>query len=147
MDQKTQHSYLDNFIKQCREETLNITTQRLAIYKALIEYDSHPSPEIIFKKIHQEYPTISLATVYKTLETFEKHGIISMVTTLHDTLRYDPITKRHHHIVCVRCKKVMDLLDPKLDSIRIPEKIRRNNQLIDFSVHFQVICNECKAKR
>jgi Fur family peroxide stress response transcriptional regulator len=146
MDQKTQQSYLDNFFKQCRDVTLNITPQRLAIYKALIEYDSHPSPENIFKRIHHEYPTISLATVYKTLETFEKHGIISMVTILHDTLRYDPITKSHHHIVCVRCKKVIDLLDPKLDSIKIPEKIKRSNQLIDFSVHFRVICTECKAK-
>jgi len=146
MSQSNQQIYIENFLHRCREIGLNITPQRMAIYKALLNDDSHPNPEAIYQSITPEYPTISMATVYKTLETFARYGIISMVTTLHNTVRYDPITKRHHHIVCVRCKKVIDLLDQDLDSIKIPNKIKKNNQLINYSVHFNVICPECKGK-
>lgn len=146
MDRETRQYLINQLILKCREIKLNVTPQRLTIYKAVIVDDSHPSPDTIYQRIHTENPTISLATVYKTLETFQKHGIISQVTTLHNTVRYDPLTHRHHHIVCTRCKKVIDLQDQDLDAIKIPEIVSQSNQLIDFSVHFNVICKDCREK-
>ncbi len=67
MDAEKQKQLFDSFIKKCREYRLSLTPQRIAIYKALIADDSHPSPEKIYKKIKPDFPTISLATVYKTL--------------------------------------------------------------------------------
>ncbi len=130
----------------CRDRGLSVTPQRLTIYNAILEDSSHPSPDTVYQKIQPEHPTITLATVYNTLETFEKHDIISMVTTLRHTVRYDPLTGRHHHIVCLRCKKVTDLHDAELDSLKIPEQIQKLNELVDFSVHFNVVCAECKTK-
>ena len=147
MDEKEKQKFLEEFIGKCRSAGLNVTPQRLLIYQTLLGDTSHPSPEKIYQTLHAEHPTISLATVYKTLETFEKHGLISMVTTLHNTLRYDPLVKRHHHMVCVKCKKVMDLVDADLDALKIPEAVTRENSLLDFSVHFNVICAECRKKQ
>ena len=138
---------VEEFLKKCRSLGLNVTPQRLAIYQALVNDSTHPSPEMVYQKIRPSHPTISLATVYKTLETFEKHGLVSVVTSLHNTVRYDPLTKRHHHMVCVKCKKIVDVVDPDLDALKIPAQVVGNNILIDFSVHFKVICEECRRKQ
>lgn len=137
---------IERFINKCREKNLSVTPQRLSIYKILMKDPSHPNPESIYKKVREENPTISFATVYKTLETFEKHGLIAVLTNLHNTVRYDPVTEQHHHIICVKCKKVVDLFDDDLNQIKIPESVTLSNKLIDFSVHFNVICSDCKKK-
>jgi len=80
---------IENFIIQCRELRIKVTPQRIAIYKELSSTGEHPSAEIIYKKIKKYYPNISLTTIYRTLETFEKLGIISVANILHDAARYD----------------------------------------------------------
>ena len=134
---------IENFIKKCKTNALSITPQRLAIYKALINDKSHPNPENVYNSIRQDFPTISLATVYKTLETFEKHKIISVVTPLHETVRYDAEIDPHHHIVCIRCKKIVDLNDSKLNKLHIPKIVKKGNTLIGFNIQFNVICSDC----
>ncbi len=136
---------ISNFLQKCKENSLSVTPKRLAIYKALINDKSHPNPDCIYNAIKGDFPTISLATVYKTLETFEKVGIISVVTPLHETVRYDAETEHHHHVVCVKCKKVIDIKDEELDKIHIPQNVMNNNQVLDFSVQINVICAECRA--
>ena len=143
MDQNTNNGLINRFFEKCRQSGLSVTPQRLAVYKALVGNDNHPSPDMIHKSVKPDFPTISFATVYKILETFEKKGIISKVTTLHNTLRYDPLTERHHHIICVKCKRIFDLKSKDLDALPIPVKVKKGNRLIDFSVHFNVICNDC----
>ncbi|OPX34509.1 hypothetical protein B1H10_03545 [candidate division KSB1 bacterium 4484_188] len=147
MEATVKQKLVSEFIGKCRSEGLSVTPQRLLIYQALVDDTSHPSPEKVYQTLHADHPTISLATVYKTLETFQKHGLVSLVTTLHNTLRYDPKVKRHHHIVCVKCKKVIDLEDAELDALKIPKAVTRENNLIDYSVHFNVICAECREKK
>lgn len=138
---------INQFISKCKENKLKITPQRLAIYKELLKDKTHPNPEKIYKAIKTEYHTITLATVYKTLETFEQNGLISIVTNLHNTVRYDPITTQHHHIVCVKCKKVIDLFDDKLDEIKVPQTVIEGNNLVNYSVHFNVVCSDCKTEQ
>lgn len=146
MEAEKRQNFLDDLFKKCRQFRLSVTHQRLAIYKALLADDTHPNPEKIYKAIKADFPTISLATVYKTLETFEKNGIISVVTPIHNTVRYDAMTEHHHHIVCIRCKKILDLENKDLDALKIPDAVAKQNRLVDFSVHFNVICSECIAK-
>ena len=138
---------IDEFIKRCREANLSVTPQRLAIFKQISEDHSHPSPEAVYKRVKEEFPTISFATVYKTLETFEKIGVVSVVTPIHNTVRYDSETRPHHHVVCVECKKVLDVFDENLDKINVPAQIAESNKLLGFSVHFNVICADCLSKR
>jgi len=143
MDQNSRTELLNQFFEKCRQAKLSVTPQRLAVYKALVNHDNHPSPDMIYKDMLPDFPTISFATVYKILETFEQRGIISKVTSLHNTLRYDPLKERHHHIICSKCKKIMDIKSKDLDELSIPPEVKKGNRLIDFSVHFNVICNEC----
>ncbi len=137
---------LSEFFNRCKQQGLSVTPQRLAVYKELISDETHPNPESVYKAIKKDYPTISLATVYKTLETFEKHGLVSVVTPLHETVRYDAKTHHHHHIVCVRCKKVMDIEDEELEHLAIPSKVLKENKFLDYSIQFNVVCKECRKK-
>jgi len=61
---------------------LKATVQRLIILDALSDNYNHPTAENIYKKIKKEYPSISLSTVYNTLEIFRKHGLVRIVNTL-----------------------------------------------------------------
>lgn len=123
---------------------LKATPQRIAVYDALKFDNSHPSPETIYTRVYKKFSTISKATVYKILETFEKNGIVSVVSSHHNTIRYDPLTNQHHHIICKNCNKIVDLIDTELDNITVPEHVKNENKLIGFSIHFSVICPDCQ---
>lgn len=146
LDKKNKDEKISSFIRQCKAVGLNVTPQRLAIYRALVGDETHPSPDAVFRRVRSSHPTVSHATVYKTLDTFERHGIISRLTSLHETVRYDPMTSQHHHIICVRCKKVVNLSDEELKSIQIPSQVSRDNKVLGYSVHFSVLCSSCKER-
>ncbi|MBK8944188.1 MAG: transcriptional repressor [Ignavibacteriae bacterium] len=134
---------INSFIDKCRTNALSVTPQRLAIYKALINDKSHPKPETVHKNILGEFPTISLATVYKTLETFEQKGIISVVTPLHETVRYEAEIENHHHVVCVKCKKIIDVSDPELNNLKLPDIVSEHS-FINYNIQFNIICSDCR---
>lgn len=146
LDKKTKEKKINSFVKQCKAVGMNVTPQRLAIYGALVGDETHPSPDAVFRRVRASHPTISHATVYKTLDTFERHGIISRLTPLHETVRYDPMTSQHHHIICVRCKKVVNLSNEELKAFQIPAQVSRNNKVLGYSVHFSVLCSSCKER-
>ena len=91
---------VNEFIDRSKDLGIKVTPQRIAIYRELASTDQHPSTETIYKKIKDYYPNISLTTVYRTLETFEKLGLISVVNVLYNAARYDANLSRHHHTVC-----------------------------------------------
>ncbi len=144
MNREAAENSITQFYQICHESGLSVTPQRLAIYRAVVESTDHPSPELIYQRVRDVFPMISLATVHKTLETFTQKGLLSRVTQLHNMVHYDPLTKRHHHAICSRCKKIIDIESSELDSISIPSKVTADNILIDFSVHFNIICAECR---
>jgi Fur family peroxide stress response transcriptional regulator len=139
---------MNDFVQHCKRRRLSVTHQRLAIYEALVNSPEHPSAEQVFKKIHQQYPTISLATVYKTLETLQREGLISKLTLPHEMVaRYDANLDRHHHLVCVACRKVEDFYDEQLDALSIPKKTVRGYQVMDHIVQVNGVCPSCQEKK
>ena len=138
-------SLVNGFISQCKELGIKVTPQRIAIYKELASTDEHPSTEMIYKKIQNYYPNISLTTVYRTLETFENLGLISCVNILYNAARYDANLKPHHHIVCVKCKKVQDFYDDSLNDLNISEQTLGNYKITGYSIILNGVCNTCQA--
>lgn len=139
---KTGH--IDNFIQECKNRGLNITLPRISIYKILLQYEGHPSAEDIYKKIQKEHPNISLATVYKTLEMLAENDLISKVTPLHDIVRYDLNKHFHHHLVCIKCKKITDIENESLNNLPIPKNIEKGFKIINYQVQFDGICKDCQ---
>jgi Fur family peroxide stress response transcriptional regulator len=135
---------LNFFINECKDRGLNVTYPRLAIYKILLQFEGHPSAEDIFQEVKKEYPNISLATVYKTMEMLAGQNLISKVTQLHDIVRYDCNNGFHHHFVCIKCKKIEDVKDEALNKIIIPKKLHKNFKILKYQVQFDGICMDCQ---
>lgn len=133
-----------NFIADCKQQGLNVTYQRLAIYKALIKNPVHPTAEDIYKKVKKDYPTISLATVYKNLETLAEHNLISKVTYLHDLARYDGETEPHHHLVCVKCRRIVDIHNENFDGLSLSAQEINGFEIKKYRVQFDGICQKCQ---
>lgn len=133
------------FIAACREHGLSVTHQRLAIYTALTQTEEHPSAERTFALVRERYPTISLATVYKTLETLEAIGLIKKVNALHDVARYDATLGPHHHLVCTACHGVFDYHDPALDALPVPEVALDGRFAVEgYQVQINGVCDACR---
>lgn len=136
---------VSEFVLKSKDLGLKVTPQRTVIYKELAKTDQHPSTEMIYKNIKDYFPNISLTTVYRTLETFEKHGLISVVNQLYSAARYDANLSPHHHIVCVECKKIEDIYDSSVNQTKIDSKIQ-DYEVVGYSVLFTGICSDCSKK-
>jgi len=145
MDSMMIQEKINKFIGRSKELGIKVTPQRIAIYKELASTDQHPSTETIYKKIKDYYPNISLTTVYRTLETFEKLGLISVVKVLYNAARYDANLDPHHHIVCTECKKVEDVYDESLNNLDISNKTLGDYQVEGYSLLLSGVCTSCRS--
>lgn len=135
---------VSEFIDRSKDLGLKVTPQRIAIYRELAGTDQHPSTETIYKKIKDYYPNISLTTVYRTLETFEKLGLISVVNVLYNAARYDANLTPHNHIVCTECKKVEDIYDESLTTLDISDKTLGDYHIKGYSILLNGVCKDCR---
>ncbi|RUM29460.1 MAG: transcriptional repressor [Aquifex sp.] len=131
------------FVKRCKETGLKITPQRMAVYEVLLKSDNHPTVEEIYEEVKKLYPYVSLATVYRTLETLENIGLVKKVCFWGNSARYDANLEEHHHLICEKCGKIEDIkLDQKLN---IPREFHGYTTK-SYSVNVYGVCPDCKAK-
>lgn len=135
------------FRLRCRELGLACTHQREVIYKALASSDAHPTPEAIYERVKRAIPAISLATVYKNIRTFADAGLLREVNVLHDSLRLDANLGNHHHLVCMRCKKVIDIAESDVSPVRLKGPLPKGFQLERCMVELLGVCAECADKQ
>lgn len=122
---------------------LKLTHQRLEILHELAIAKDHPSAEDVYKRVKPRIPPISFDTVYRTLALFERRGVIARVHHLYDRTRYDPNTSKHHHMVCIRCKKIQDFSWPALDGMEIPEETEGWGEIQGKYLELRGVCREC----
>lgn len=133
---------MDALAARCRAAGLAPTPQRLAIYEALRASLDHPSPEGLYARVRGRLPSLSLATVYKTLEALAEAGLAAEVPATGKTKRYDGRTDQHHHLICGRCHEVRDLSDAGLDEVRAPARLP-GFVAQRISVHIHGLCERC----
>jgi len=136
----------EKLISCFREKGFKITPQRLAIFKILENNSSHPSAEEIYCKLKRTYPTISLATVYKTLEVLERMGEIKLLKPEHGGARFDPDCSSHHHFICKGCNKIFDITEDYSDILKSAKRYKDQFTVEDFRVEFFGLCRNCQIK-
>jgi Fe2+ or Zn2+ uptake regulation protein len=100
----------ENRLRRALERTGHrYTGQRAAVYRFLHDTTSHPTADQVFQGVRAEVPGISLATVYKSLETLVGCGLASKLSYSDGSARYDARTDPHHHARCLSCGKVTDI--------------------------------------
>jgi Fe2+ or Zn2+ uptake regulation protein len=85
------------------------TEQRAAVYRFLLATEAHPTADDVFTVVRSEIPDISLATVYKSLETLVGCGLAVKLTYGDGSARYDGRTDPHPHARCLDCGAVLDV--------------------------------------
>ena len=131
----------------CRQRGLPVTVQRRVILDALVERDDHPTVDEVFEQVKERIPGISRTTVYRTLETLVELGVAKRTNHFEAATRFDGNTDHHHHLVCIRCGKVVDFDDPGLRALRLPDARRTGFEIVDFSVYFEGLCPQCRQAR
>jgi Fur family transcriptional regulator, peroxide stress response regulator len=135
-------SHLEALLQRCRAAGLNVTPQRIAIYRAVLEAEDHPTPELLYQRVRPSMPSLSLATIYKVLDALAKLGMVKEVDVSGDSRRYDANLDQHHHLICSRCKKVNDLYDERFDTIALPKRLQGFTAQ-SLSVQVFGLCSTC----
>jgi len=116
---------------------LKATHQRIVIYYWLYNSFEHPTAEVLFEKLKANNPSISLGTVYKTLDTFVQTGLAEKVLTETGSYRYDANLNAHHHIYYTDTKEIVDFYDSELQNLIIDyfkKKSIPNLKIKDFKL-------------
>ncbi|RJQ16271.1 MAG: transcriptional repressor [Nitrospiraceae bacterium] len=121
---------------------IKLTPQRLAILSYLNGNRTHPSAEDIYKAVQKQYPTMSFATVYNTLEALKEKGNIRELKLDSAKKRYDPDNTPHHHLICVKCNEIVDI--HWAFELSLPDKTVQGFELIGNHIEFYGICRKCK---
>jgi Fur family peroxide stress response transcriptional regulator len=95
-------------ITKLHSKGYKVTPQRLAICKLLLSSKDHPSADQIYQEVKKQYPTISLATVYFTLDLLKDLGLVQELGFSDRSSRYDPNISPHINIICPKCGKIYD---------------------------------------
>src|SRR3989338_10685179 len=85
------------------------TLHRLAVAKVLLPNRDHLSADQVWELVRREFPAISRATVYNTLDLFAEKGLVCRRVIKHGTAVYDPVTEQHHHLVEEETGRVYDI--------------------------------------
>lgn len=131
---------------------LKVTVPRLKIldlFQKLSESSDgtkrHLSAEEVYKLLLGENSDIGLATVYRVLTQFESAGILVRHHFDEGRATYELQEGRHHdHIVCVRCGKVEEFVDPAIEKAQREEASRLGYDMTDHSLVLYGVCEECR---
>jgi len=127
-----------------RKLEIKLTPQRLAILKYLENNKEHPSAADVYEAVSKNFPTMSLATVYNTLKALKRRNNISELSIDPDKKRFDPDTENHHHLICVMCKRIVDVQCEF--PLHVPEADRHGFLVTGNHVDFYGLCPKCKNK-
>lgn len=144
---------MEGFPQQCRSAGLKVTHQRVAIFNYLAGTESHPTPDVVYENIRTQLPSISLATVYKVLDQFHRHGFLRRISTEGQVARYDASLKSHQHLICDTCGLIRDLLSDETGADETGARGASTPPLPevdDFTIDrcdvlFHGRCNACEA--
>jgi Fur family peroxide stress response transcriptional regulator len=126
---------------------LKVTPQRLAILKYLKENMNHPTVEKVHSELLNEYPAMSLTTVYNTLSSFVEAGMVKELEIDPHKMRFDFIMDPHGHFHCRVCDNVYDVMhDEMISEADLKNKKSKEGHRIDaISVNMKGVCRYCEA--
>ena len=127
--------------------TLKYSRQRESIQEFLNSSCEHPTADIVYMNVRQQYPNISLGTVYRNLNLLADLGEAIKITTPNGGDRFDGCTDTHYHFCCTECGRVIDLELGSLDYVNQEASKNFDGIITNHSMLFYGTCGECLKKK
>ena len=122
---------------------IKYSRQRQEIKNFLMSRKDHPTADVVYMNVRQQYPNISLGTVYRNLTLLADMGEITRLHLGDGVDHYDADTSPHYHFVCSKCGQVMDLHMNNIDSIVDIAGMNFNGEIQGHITYFYGICGNC----
>jgi Fur family peroxide stress response transcriptional regulator len=100
-----------SIIEMLRKKGYKATPQRIAICRFVLHSREHPNAQRIYDEVKKVHPTVSLATVYKTLQILTEQGLIQELDFPETQAKFDSYTEPHINLVCLQCGQIQDFND------------------------------------
>ncbi|MEE9278290.1 MAG: Fur family transcriptional regulator [Dehalococcoidia bacterium] len=130
-----------------RRYGLRLTRQRETIVKALRHAEGHRTAQAILDEVQARHPNVNASTIYRTLTTFCRLGLVTETDLGTGELSYAWLgSERHHHLVCHRCDRVIELDHRYLEPL---QRRLLSDYRFDATVdHFAIfgVCETCRDR-
>ncbi|MFZ9035496.1 MAG: ferric iron uptake transcriptional regulator [Francisellaceae bacterium] len=132
--------------EELKQAGLKITQPRLKILKLFETAEMrHLSAEDVYRLLHESNEDVGIATVYRVLAQFEASGLLQRLNLGMDQAVYELGSDEHHdHIICVKCHKVEEFVDPVIEERQKKIVDDIGGKLIDHSSVLYMVCRNCR---
>lgn len=133
-------------VKRLRERGWRLTAQRRVVAQVLAGEHVHLTADAVYSRAQRLLPEISLATVYNTLNELVGMGEVLEISTGDGPKRYDPnTTAAHHHLYCVGCGALRDVIPEGTDGLALPGSQQHGFELLEVDIVFRGRCPDCRT--
>jgi len=128
--------------KSLRKHGMRLTPQRDAILEYLESTRSHPTAQEVYEEVKKRFPYVSRATVYNTLGTMTRLGLLTEIKRTEGAIRYETDPTPHANVICLHCGSVQDVplvVEPKADLSSLP-----GFEIVSTHVEIYGYCAKCR---
>ena len=144
---KNSRDRFEHMLSKLEEQGFRITPQRIAVLKILAASEDHPSVEMIYEKVRRQFPTTSLATIYKTVTLLRELNEVLELGFPEGSNRYDGHKPYPHpHVICTKCRKIIDPDLERLTDLKQELVSETGFQITSHRLDFFGICPDCQPK-
>jgi Fur family transcriptional regulator, peroxide stress response regulator len=136
---------LETFTTTLKEAGMRLTPQRIAICRLLSESRDHPTASKIHQQLQAQYPSLSLMTVYNTLNTLVHLGVVNVLGHAgDDNVHYDGDTSPHINLACVSCHQIVDIPSASIADLNGEVSANSGFKVLGARVLYYGLCPKCQ---
>jgi Fur family peroxide stress response transcriptional regulator len=125
---------------------VRLTPQRQAILTCLMDRLDHPTADEIYKSLEDQFPNISVATIYNNLRVFKDAGLVRELTYGDASSRFDGNMRDHYHCICTSCGKIVDFDHQPLSDLEEKADLTTGFRISSHRLEFYGQCPSCQIK-
>jgi len=134
-----------DFPQLLHQAGLRVTPQRVAICQLLANTETHPTANDIFLELKDKYPSLSLATIYNTLDVLVGMGAVNALGSIgDDKVHFDGNTSPHINLACIKCHKIVDLHTKEINQLDEEINQRSGFKVMGSRVLYYGVCPDCQ---
>ena len=132
-------------LAKIQEKGSRLTSHRIALLRLISISEGHPNASQLYDKLRVQFPSISLATIYKTIALLKDKGEVLEIDLPNDNHYDGNKPYPHPHLICIHCNQIMDGEDvPALQSINQEIAEKYGFQVQTQQLIFYGICSACQ---